>query len=760
LTTFPDTKFMSTVPFEYMRRSLHLLQRNKVPGKIIKKDGIRDDGSRQGGNACFRPVTAGDMRSKQRRRRVTWAIYMQPTAIACQIRRIAKMDGEYSCLLDSIIEAFLKVANLRNEVQLKFDKNAALCATNMIAELERCEAKLNKYDSTAPDLQKLYELRNHRTRCAYNKLLTSELNSMVQNKMWVLALNKYDKLRLLKERMENSSCKHLKSYLEKVTAQWKSYFENLCLKWIYDSTEKLGLVYYDKEKSANTVFQKQHFIDIGNLAMTVAMKIADLEELPKIFASPFTRRFVYFFCSSKTADMTMDKVKPEHYLSVAFYWISEGRKWIEEICKCQMHDKAYEFSFKFARIILDQVVERVLFDLKQAVLDDDVERFSHIIDEMSAFDVELRRNKRIFYADFSKYNPSDYLEDFPCTEPGCMEVLVNDDLFDYWYTLENDEMTKYINGVSKNAKSWKPRFENQSAEDKDKVPYCVDRFLILIVAFVRRFKLVISFNHRLRLAKLLCSFLVEFYDCLLSLSQTFNIDNHKSPVAELLNGIAYLVQVLKQWQEQPIFVQLHPGLFDSVVAQFCTIQENCLDGIVKAEVTRLSKLVRGKFRPALERGDALLHSVFAETVVWPVHKILLERANLLNEEVFCSWLMKFANRLADELLNKFLLTIHCDRNLGLKLQKLFLDLFCLFLGRCEDSTYHTFRLASSCFDRLAQSLIILAANVPVCLMLQESLLNKDEDVDSLLNSLSAGDLTPDLLRKLLSVRTDLIRTYS
>ncbi|KAL1236205.1 hypothetical protein TSPI_06976 [Trichinella spiralis] len=67
--------------------------------------------------------------------------------------------------------------------------------------------------------------------------------------------------------MENSSCKHLKSYLEK----------------------------------------KQHFIDIGNLAMTVAMKIADLEELPKIFASPFTRRFVYFFCSSKTADMTMDK---------------------------------------------------------------------------------------------------------------------------------------------------------------------------------------------------------------------------------------------------------------------------------------------------------------------------------------------------------------------------------------------------------------------------------------------------------------------
>ncbi|KRY11451.1 RAD50-interacting protein 1 [Trichinella patagoniensis] len=746
-----------------------------VPGNIIKKDGIRDNGSRQGGNACFRPVTAGDSE--------------------------VSMDGEYSCLLDSITEAFVKVANLRNEVQLKFDKNATLCSTNMIAELERCEAKLNKCqimmknisktlleleiltlietrrkrlirtsdDSTAPDLQKLYELRNHRTRCAYNKvlneaqLLTSELNSMVQNKMWVLALNKYDKLRLLKERIENSSCKHLKSYLEKVTAQWKSYFENLCLKWIYDSTEKLGLVYYDKEKSANTVFQKQHFIDIGNLAMTVAMKIADLEELPKIFASPFTRRFVYFFCSSKTADMTMDKVKPEHYLSVAFYWISEGRKWIEEICKCQMHDKAYEFSFKFARIILDQVVERVLFDLKQAVLDDDVERFSHIIDEMSAFDVELRRNKRIFYANFTKYNPSDYLEDFPCTEPGCMEVLVNDDLFDYWYTLENDEMTKYINGVSKNAKSWKPRFENQSAEDKDKVPYCVDRFLILIVAFVRRFKLVISFNHRLRLAKLLCSLLVEFYDCLLSLSQTFNIDNHQSPVAELLNGIAYLVRVLKQWQEQPIFVQLHPGLFDKVVAQFCIIQDNCLDGIVKAEVTRLSKLVRGKFRPALERGDALLHSVFAEAVVWPVHEILLERANSLSEEVFCLWLVKFAQRLADELLYKFLLTIHCDRNVGLKLQKLFLDLFCLFLGRREDSTNQIFRLASSCFDCLAQSLIILAANVPVCLMLQESLLNKDEhneDVGSLLNSLSAGDLTPDLLRKLLSVRTDLIRTYS
>ncbi|KRZ81266.1 hypothetical protein T08_2582, partial [Trichinella sp. T8] len=64
------------------------------------------------------------------------------------------MDGEYSCLLDSITEAFVKIANLRNEVQLKFDKNATLCSTNMTAELERCEAKLNKCQKMMKNISK------------------------------------------------------------------------------------------------------------------------------------------------------------------------------------------------------------------------------------------------------------------------------------------------------------------------------------------------------------------------------------------------------------------------------------------------------------------------------------------------------------------------------------------------------------------------------------------------------------------------------
>ncbi|KAG8236391.1 hypothetical protein J437_LFUL014912 [Ladona fulva] len=162
------------------------------------------------------------------------------------------------------------------------------------------------------------------------------------------------------------------------------------------------------------------------------------------------------------------------------------------------------------------------------------ELFSHLIDEVLAFEKELRD-----------------LE-YPDSQPGLLSVLTQANVFVWWIHVEKKNAGEKMDQILCSETAWTPLGSKEL--DEMKVTECGDNFLSLLLTITERYKNLPQPGHRLQFLDLQLFLLEDFR--VRVMQQLHEAHPFGQRLPSILNTLAYISFVLRDWSDTPHFLQL------------------------------------------------------------------------------------------------------------------------------------------------------------------------------------------------------------
>ncbi|XP_022095559.1 RAD50-interacting protein 1-like isoform X2 [Acanthaster planci] len=256
-----------------------------------------------------------------------------------------------------------------------------------------------------------------------------------------------------------------------------------------------------------------------------------------LLLQPLRKRFRYHFHGKK---QTNGLDKPEWYLTQVLNWIRDHSDFLDNTIQPILDTKDLSHisaKVEFIRGLLNIVAAKLEHDIPELLFDEHL--LSHTIDEHLLFNREVR----------GSYS-------YPAGQPDCLHVLTGKECFERWLVVEKKFAVEKIDSLLASSAAWSPQYKDLEETDDLKVPECVESFMTLMLVITERYKVLPSPTHHLRFLELQLDLLDDFRVRLLQVMKQESADPLAGRHSAILNGVNYIMDILKEWSEQVFFLQL------------------------------------------------------------------------------------------------------------------------------------------------------------------------------------------------------------
>ncbi|XP_014681256.1 PREDICTED: RAD50-interacting protein 1-like isoform X2 [Priapulus caudatus] len=392
-------------------------------------------------------------------------------------------------------------------------------------------------------------------------LQVDEINSSIQAALLIKAeercVKHYAQLAELSKTIAGSSCCHLvkfvndtlmfwfKIILEKFGGEfeeilkafnWPFITSNILKQLPQPSKEHVAELHAKLDSLFGSLLQLQlpeHLIAEDPI---VAI-IPEWRPLPlplQLLLKPLRKRFKFHFCGKK---LTNNIEKPEWYMTQVLSWIRDHSGFLKKRIQPLMDRAGLKYMDavgEFSRGLMQLALEKLAADLP--MIEDDVV-FSHTVDETLLFNRELRSAGGA------------------AATPGCLHVLCGDTIFDRWLTLENKFAAEKMDALLESESAWRLQYGDNMADVDDlMVPECTEAFMTVMLLITDRYSSLPYASHKMRFFELQLTLLEDFRIRLTQLMR----DKHPlhASYCSILNAVNYIILVLKDWSDLPVFLQM------------------------------------------------------------------------------------------------------------------------------------------------------------------------------------------------------------
>ncbi|CDW52830.1 RINT1 TIP1 domain containing protein [Trichuris trichiura] len=672
---------------------------------------------------------------------------------------------DYEDDLESAFRRFISVESLTLEEQITAQKTLNRIRDDLASRLTALNSKIQKLEMQRTQLQKpppelnssaeefiseVEEFEKGVCSYAYSEIIakmqnfSSSISRLIAECQWEEATNTLVELTSFSENFEKSKCRNLYAWMNKLVTSWRQLFVNVAEIVISEAIESLGYIYFEHEtKAMGQLADKAPILRRCTIFLT-ALHVCDRRDaLAAMLCKPFAKRFVFFFGQDEKHDADS---KAAYYLSFILTWFVQSKQWIGELLE-SVEDiySPDNVRQEYGQSMVELAKKRLSQDLQLAICDScHADTFAELVDEMLAFDTDM------------------FSSGYSSSSVGCMELLAEDEVFKFWSDLEQNELRAFSRQLFTRPDAWCPHFSISGEEDEHKVSYCADRFLVAMSALTNRFNAVQNFKRRIQMAHLQYSLFDDFRDQLMAFARA-SAEEGRQVHFEIANAASHLSHVLFHWQDHAIYMQLEIGIFDELIRQFESLRDKLLCAVASAKVHQLTESLRNELLPAIEeKQEDNFEAIITTTIVHPTQEMLTEAQQRLSTSNFAIWLKVLMKECENALIDKFILTVHCDQRVGAKLKFAFPQFFSLFTHACDGIEHPILgNMTLECFQRLMQCLSLLSSNVATCALLKEhvTLFNTETSEDhwvAVLNEMKLHLLNRDIVKKIVFNRTDVL----
>uniref|UniRef100_A0A5S6R1I6 RAD50-interacting protein 1 n=1 Tax=Trichuris muris TaxID=70415 RepID=A0A5S6R1I6_TRIMR len=574
--------------------------------------------------------------------------------------------------------------------------------------------------------------------------LSSSINRLIAECQWTEATDALLELTAFRAKFEKSKCCNLYAWMNEIVARWTDLFVEVAELVVCEAIESLGYTYFEHEaKALGQLVDKDSVLRRCSIFLKALHACGRQEMLTTILTKPFVKRFVFFF--GQNGKQEADS-KPAYYLSFVLTWFMQSKQWIGELLGNDEEIYSVDTVWQhFGQSMVELAKKRLSHDLQSAISQpDQLSTFAELVDEMLAFDMDMLSNG------------------YSASLTGCMVLLAEDDVFKFWSDLEQNELRAFSRQLFSRPEAWCPHISTFGEEDEYKVSYCADRFLVAMSALTNRFNAVHNSKRRLQMAHLQYSLFDDFRDQLMECARASAEDGRQMHF-EIANAASHLSHVLFHWQDQAVYMQLEIGFFDELIKQFKRLRDQLLSAVASAMAVELAECLRNDLLLAVqEKQENRFEAIISYAMVYPIQEILIEARQRLSTSNFAIWLKALMKECENALVDKFVLTVHCDQHIGAQLKFAFATFLSLFTHACvgfQNPMLENVTLDS--FQRLTQCLGLLSSNVATCALLKEhiALFNEatsDDHWKMVLNEMKLHLLSRDIVRRIVFNRTDVL----
>ncbi|XP_050093487.1 RINT1-like protein [Anopheles aquasalis] len=370
----------------------------------------------------------------------------------------------------------------------------------------------------------------------------------------------------------------------------------------------------------------------------------------ELFVKPFRLRFQFHFTGTKLTNR-MDR--PEWYLTQVLTWAKEnhifvGQHFQSPALRAGIADSSVRLEF--VRGLVQLAVEKLIVDIEHIVRDEAL--FAHLIDEVLAFETELRNTLG-----------------YPNSLPSVIAVLLQPVYFLKWMAIEEKFTTDKMDAML-NTDSEDP-FEllDPANLDELKIPKCADQFARLLDAIKERYCGLPQPGQQLQFLDLQLKLIDNFRRRLV---QLYNDSAMAVNPTKIINAINYLTSVLREWGENVHYLHLHAALhgtdsqdissvFDRTIEELDHWQRTLVQRIVTwvvYEITARSRPYRHDLWPSMAMHDvkeSLTLSPTASEMFQTIINLLHDLDHELSSNVFTIVLRIVAGQLDEWLLTSMIM---------------------------------------------------------------------------------------------------------
>lgn len=387
-----------------------------------------------------------------------------------------------------------------------------------------------------------------------------------------------------------------------------------------------------------------------NLKLTPYVICPPLSSPVEVLLKAYKDRFRYHFGSDRETNR-LDK--PEWYLTQILAWATEKHLFVAEnfqLPAIRAGVVELDVRLEFIRGMVQFGVEKLCDDIEY--LSDDDALFSHMLDEVLAFEAELEDL-------LGHRRPDDF--------PSLITVITQPEYLSRWLDIEQTFVADKMDYIVQA----KGAFEllEPSNEEKLKIPRCSDQFIRLLDAIKERYSNLPQPRHRLQFLELQLELIHTFQRQLMEL-----LDDPETDVntVQVLNALNYVIFVLSEWGESVHYLHLLTALHgpnlteaNSVFQEVIKELEKYQEKLLKVLANRLVSDVKARSMAYrhntwnemldVESRPHLILSTTAGAMFQQLVTLLHELENELSENLFQVCVRMVAKRLDDYLMDSMVM---------------------------------------------------------------------------------------------------------
>ena len=278
--------------------------------------------------------------------------------------------------------------------------------------------------------------------------------------------------------------------------------------------------------------------------------------------NPLRKRFKFHFFGDKP---TNNLSKPEWYFGQALTWISTHRNVFEDVIQPafdRVGGSHIRANNEFMRGISLMVMEKLQSDIPELLYDETL--FCHSINEALLFHRSLVESY-----------------DYPTSFPSVLHILCEEKAFQRWITVEKKFAQERIDAMLSTTSAWtspqteltdvttvapsSPAPDPQSVDgalfeavgvSSLRVPECVESFVTLLYVLRERSACLPGPLPKLHFLELQLNLLEDFHLRMTQVKSGEKGNPMGLKFTSVLNGVHYILTVLREWREHPHYVQL------------------------------------------------------------------------------------------------------------------------------------------------------------------------------------------------------------
>ncbi|XP_035829833.1 RAD50-interacting protein 1 isoform X2 [Aplysia californica] len=390
--------------------------------------------------------------------------------------------------------------------------------------------------------------------------ISSQIQSSLMTESLSPAVDYFNEMTALYNKLLTSSCPHLLHYLKETIMFWNKIlcdriaveFEEVlkALRWpLVISTVKAPAVsnVAGLKDRMGKLFRKllslqlPDSISLENSAShPLLRKISGVKPLLlplELMLKPLKKRFRYHFYGQKQTN-SLDK--PEWYLTQVLSWTRDHSDFMDRNIQPLLVEAGKESlcaKTELTRGMVMMVMEKIAHDLPELVHDE--AKFSHLIDEVLLFESEIRNT----------YS-------YPPVLPGCLDVLCSQEALTKWLLVEKKYAMQKTEQLLQSVTAWESQYRDIADLDEVKVPECAESFMNLLLTITERYRRLPVSEAKLQFLSVQLELLEDFRMRLVQVRKEASQEPTGQRFCAVLNATHYVVQVLREWSELTFFLQL------------------------------------------------------------------------------------------------------------------------------------------------------------------------------------------------------------